>query len=189
MNVETISEGYIVRRDKGHPRPQAGCPRWVVTDAGVLLCSFVTSAGLGVNDFLPVIATSCDNGDTWSELQPIWPELRGRYAILANISRSGDDDLFLFGSRTPIDTPGETNWSDETSGLKANELIWSRSTDDGASWASPAVIPMPFPCAAEAPGPMLITAHGRWIAPYAPYNTFGPDLRVERNQVVVGLQP
>jgi hypothetical protein len=80
---------------------------------------------------------------------------------------------------------GEPFWSDTTQGLKQNELIWSRSTDGGATWTEPTVIPMPIPGAAEAPAAMCITLSGRWLAPYSPYSTFDPHLRVDRNQVVV----
>jgi hypothetical protein len=44
---------------------------------------------------------------------------------------------------------------------------------------------MPIPGAAEAPGAMCVTVRGRWLVCYAPYNTFDPSVRVERNQIVV----
>ena len=45
-------------------------------------------------------------------------------------------------------------------------------------------IPMPIPGSAEAPGPLTVTSRGRWIACYAPYNTFDPSVVVDRNQIV-----
>jgi hypothetical protein len=44
---------------------------------------------------------------------------------------------------------------------------------------------MPVSGSAEAPGTMCILNSGRWIAPYSPYNTFDPNLKVDRNQVIV----
>jgi hypothetical protein len=118
------------------------------------------------------------------EQGPIWPHLNNQWSIFASISRDAAGRLFLFGSRTPIDQPGEVFWSDATQGLKPNELIWSQSGDGGRSWTSPNVIPMPIAGAAEAPGTLCVTRDGRWLAPYSPYATFDPNLRVERNQVV-----
>jgi hypothetical protein len=46
---------------------------------------------------------------------------------------------------------------------------------------------MPIPGSAEAPGPLTVTTRGRWIAAYAPYNTFDPDVVVDRNQIVAVL--
>src|SRR5205823_10004983 len=124
-------------------------------------------------------------GQTWTEQGPIWPHLTGRWATFVSLSRDSEGCLFLFGSRTVIDQPGETFWCDATQGLKQNELIWARSTDHGRTWTDPAVIPMTIPGAAEAAGPMCLTRRGRWLAPYSPYNTYDPGLSVDRPQVVV----
>jgi hypothetical protein len=139
---------------------------------------------LGINDFQPMLARSADGGQTWSEAQPLWPHLTERYSIFGSVSRAPDGHLLYFGTRYPIDTPGESFWSDATQGLKANELFWSRSTDDGRTWAEPQVIPMPIPGAAEAPGALTVTRSGRMICCYAPYNTFNPQLAVDRSQIV-----
>ncbi len=71
--------------------------------------------------------------------------------------------------------------------MKQNDLIWARSRDAGRTWTRPNVIPMPIPGGAEAPGPMTVLRDGRWVACYAPYNTFDRDLVVDRNQVVVTM--
>jgi Neuraminidase (sialidase) len=143
----------------------------------------LTSA-LGTNDFLPMLYRSTDQGVTWSEQGPVWPHLQDRWSIFVSISRDAAGNLYLFGSRTPIEQPGESFWSEATQGLKPNELVWSRSADGGWTWTEPAVIPMSTAGAAEAPGALCVTRAGRWLAPYSPYPTFDPDLRVERNRVV-----
>jgi hypothetical protein len=142
------------------------------------------TAGLGTNDFFPMLYRSPDLGETWSEQGPIWPHLKERWSLFVSVSRDPAGRLFLFGTRCPVDRPGESFWSEATQGLKQNELVWATSTE-GHSWTDPAVIPMPIPGAAEAPGALCSTRSGRWLAPYSPYNTFDPGLRVERNQVVV----
>ena len=106
-------------------------------------------------------------------------------SLFVGLSRSPSGELFLYGTRTPIDAPGESFWSEASGGLKQNELVWARSSDSGRSWSRPAVIPMPQAGAAEAPGPMCITRQGRWVACYAPYPTFDPDVQVDRGHLVL----
>jgi len=179
-----IGEGYIARTTEGRRAIAAGS-RCVVTAAGDLLCSFMFTAALARNDFLPVLFRSRDGGETWHEQGPIWPALAERWSIFASISRDAVGQRYLFGSRCPVEQPGESFWCDATQGLKQNELIWARSTDHGVTWTEPAVIPMPVAGAAEAPGALCVTRTGRWLGVYSPYNTFDPALKVEQNQVMV----
>lgn len=185
MTFTVLGEGFVTRRPAG---PGLGAiaagPRTILRPGGDLLCSCVLSSGLGVNDFTPVLFRSTDYGWTWTEQGLVWPHLRQRWSMFASLSRNAGGQLFFFGSRTPIDRSGEPFWSDATQGLKQNELIWATSTDLGQTWSEPTPIPMPIPGAAEAPAPLCSTRHGRWLAPYSPYNTFDPALAVERNQVV-----
>jgi hypothetical protein len=184
MPLQTISEGWVSSRELGTPTAVAAGPRCAVTNEGDVVCTFMVQSKLGVNDFKPMLARSQDGGQTWSEGQLLWPHLRDRYSIFGSVSRAPNGELFFFGSRCPIDTPGETFWSDATQGLKPNELVWSKSVDGGRIWAEPKVIPMPIPGAAEAPGALTVTRSGRMICCYAPYNTFDPALVVDRNQIV-----
>lgn len=185
MKFTAIQEGYVSKREPGSATAVAAGPRSVVTSGGHLLCSFLVQSKLGVNDFLPVLSRSHDGGVTWEEAQPVWPHLAERWSIFCSISRAPDGELFLYGIRIPIDRPGESFWSEATQGIKANELIWARSDDEGRSWTEPREIPMPIAGSAEAPGAMCVTRSGRWLACYAPYHTFDPQVRVDRNQVVL----
>ncbi|MGE5601527.1 MAG: hypothetical protein ACM30E_00655, partial [Nitrososphaerales archaeon] len=137
---QTISEGWVSQRAPGTLTAIATGPRCAVTGRGDIVCTFMVQSNLGINDFQSMLARSSDLGLTWSEAQPLWPHLAERYSIFGSVSRSPDGDLLYFGTRYPIDTPGETFWSEETQGLKDNELIWSRSTDGGYSWLEPQVI-------------------------------------------------
>jgi hypothetical protein len=139
---------------------------------------------LGINDFRPMLARSTDGGETWSEAEPMWPHLTRDYSIFGSVSRAPDGALYYFGTRYPIETRGESFWSEATQGLKENELFWSRSTDAGHTWCEPQPIPMPIPGAAEAPGALSVLRSGRMICCYAPYNTFDPGLVVDRSQIV-----
>jgi hypothetical protein len=179
------SAGSVSIREANTPTSVASGPRCVVTIGRDLVCTFMVQSALGVNDFVPVIARSSDDGKCWGTERPIWPHLKQRFSIFGAISRSSDGDLYFFGTRTPIHAPGEPNWCEKTQGLKENELIWARSDSEGVAWSEPSLIPMFFPCAAEAPGALCVAQDGTWHACYSPYNTFDPQLAVPRNQVVL----
>ena len=187
MTFELLDEGFIYRCPAVGPEQAAVTSRCVVTREGDLLCSFVAQSALGQNDFVPCLAASSDGGATWETRGPIWPHLRDRYSVNCSISRSAEGGLFLFGSRTPRGQPGESFWCRETLGVLQNELIWSRSTDDGLNWLEPRPVSIPLPGAAEVPAPICVTRTGRWVAPYAPHNTFDPDLEVDLQHVVLML--
>jgi hypothetical protein len=89
--------------------------------------------------------------------------------------------------RWTIGSPGETFWSDATQGMKPNELVWSRSRDQGVSWSEPRAIPLDGEGSVESPGPLCVTRGGGWLACYSPYNTFDPAVVVDRGRVVVAL--
>lgn len=182
---QQIAQGFISLREPNTPTARASGPRCAVTREGEILCSFVVQEVSARNDFKMMLTRSRDGGATWTDERPIWPHLHARWSIFGSISRAPNGDAFLFGSRTPIDVPGESCWSDATQGLKQNELIWAVSTDGGRAWTEPAVIPMPIPGSAEAPGALCVTRAGEWHVCYSPYNTFDPAVAVDRNQVVL----
>jgi hypothetical protein len=179
--LETIAEGFVSRR----PGSATAGARCVVTAAGEILCSFMVQSALGQNDFVPLLARSSDGGISWSEPQAIFPDLAGRSSLFCSIGSRNSQDMFLYGIRIPIDSPGESFWSAATQGMKQNELFWSRSADQGITWTPPAPIPLDGNGSAEAPCPLLVTSTGRWIACYSPYHTFDADLAVDRARVVI----
>src|SRR5690242_10571893 len=115
----SVEQGTIFRAPGGAQAVAAG-PRLAQSAAGRILCSFMVQSKLGVNDFVPALASSDDEGHTWTARGPVWPHLRERYSIFCSISSAPDRDLFLYGTRTPIDSPGESFWRDESKGMKAN---------------------------------------------------------------------
>ncbi|MEO7651396.1 MAG: sialidase family protein, partial [Bryobacteraceae bacterium] len=172
----TIAEGFVARA------PVACGPRCVVNAAGEILCVFMVQSKLGINDFVPLMTRSTDGGLTWTEPAPVFaPEITAAWSIFCSVGPG----LFLHGIRTAIGEPGESFWSDETQGMKQNEVFWSRSPDDGKSWTAPTPIPMDGPGSAEAPCPLTVTRSGRWIAAYSPYNTFDASEQVIRERVVI----
>jgi hypothetical protein len=184
MEYQVLDEGFVYKcPPEARPEIAAG-PRLALAANGDVVCTYMLQSALGINDFVPVISRSRNGGRTWEQQGPIWPQLAKTESIFCSISRAPAGDLFLYGKRWTIDEPGESFWSDATQGMKPNELMWARSSDGGKSWSAPVAIPMPISGSAEAPGAMCVTRAGRWLACYAPYNTFDPDLKVERNQLV-----
>ena len=181
---EVLQEGIVTQRKPGTPTAAASGPRTAVTARGEIVCSCMVQSALGINDFKPMISRSRDGGTTWEEQGLIWPHLQETYSIFGSVSRAPDGTLFFFGSRTPIDEPGEPFWSESACGLKPNELIWAASDDGGTTWSEPKCIPTPIPGSAEVPGPLCIMRDGRWVCCYSLYNTFDPKVVVEHNQVV-----
>ena len=177
-------EGWVSRRQADTNTAMSMGPRCAVTRAGDILCTFMGQSALGINDFAPLQVRSRDGGRTWVEEGLIWPRLRDRWSIFGSLSRTPGGELLFFGSRTVVDEPGGPNWCDATQGLKQNELCWTLSRDDGVVWGEPTPIPMPIPGAAEVTGPICVARDGTWHACYSPYNTFDPDLVVDRSQLV-----
>jgi len=185
MTWERIGEGFVSERQPDTPTAVAAGSRCAVTPDGSVVSTYMVQSALGINDFVPTLSRSTDGGASWVEEGPIWPHLQGRYSLFVSVSRSPGGDLFLYGSQTPIDEPGESFWNEATQGMKQNELVWAKSTDGGRSWTEPHTIPVPIPGAAEAPGALCITRSGRWLGCYAPYNDLEASLEVDRGQIVL----
>ena len=185
MKFEILDQGFVYKCGPGGDESSAATSRCAVTRTGDILCSFMLQSDLGVNGFVPCLSRSNDSGASWQYEGPLWPHVREKYSMNPSISRSHDGELFLFGSKTPITEPGEPFWCQETLGILQNELIWSRSLDDGRTWTEPQAVPVPLPGAAETPAPLCVTRSGRWLGPYAPHNTFDPDLEVDRGHTVI----
>jgi len=184
LKFELMSEGFVSRRQPNTPTAVAAGSRCVVANDGQLICTYSVQSALGTNDFVPMLSRSSDAGETWREQGPIWPHLAPTHSLFGSLSRSRAGELFLFGMSTPIDRPGEPSWCEQTQGLKQNQLMWAQSTDDGRTWTDPVVVPPPTRGSVEVGGALCVTRAGRWIGCYAPYNTFDPNLHVDRNQVV-----
>ncbi|MCC7196409.1 MAG: exo-alpha-sialidase [Gemmatimonadaceae bacterium] len=183
IQFDVLEQGDVFRAPVSTPSSVAG-PRCVIGRDGNVVCTFNAQSKLGINDFVPMITHGDSQGRNFSAATPIWPELREKYSIFSNVSRGRNAELFLFGTRTKIDQPGETYWSDHTKGLKANEFIWSSSRDDGRSFSPPTAFPLPYPGSAEVPGALLVTRAGRWIGPYSPYNLMDGSAKVQTERVI-----
>ncbi|KKS44686.1 MAG: hypothetical protein A2Y13_02340 [Planctomycetes bacterium GWC2_45_44] len=185
MKFEIIETGYVYKTAIDCTDKVAVGSRCAVSSREEILCTFMIQKKLGGNDFKPVLCRSFDHGKTWTKPNLIWPDLQDKFSIFGSISKGTNGEYLFFGQRTVIDKVGESFWCEATSGLKANELIWAKSCDNGATWSKFTVIPMPVPGAAEAPGAMCVARDGSWYCCYSPYKTFNPDIAVKINQVIM----
>lgn len=183
--IELVDERVVSTRQASTSTAVACGPRCALVGENEIVCTFMVQSKLGVNDFVPLLSRSHDGGKSWQDERPLWPNLRENWSIFGSVSRAPKGELMFFGTRTPIERPGEPNWSAITMGLKQNSLIWARSDDGGRTWTDPVAIPMEIAGSAEAAGPMCVTRDGRWLACYAPYNTFDTDLVVDRQQLAL----
>jgi Neuraminidase (sialidase) len=185
MRFEKISEGFVRQNEAEEDGLISAGPRSALArDGAELLCTYALTKELGTNDFVAVLSRSSDGGQTWSHEGPVFSTWRSQYSIAGSICRAPSGEHYFHAMRTPIDVPGETFWNDATSGMKQNDLVWTRSQDDGRTWQEPSVVPMHAPGSAEAPGALCVKRNGDLLLPYAPYNSF--ELTdVERNHVVV----
>ena len=184
MQFVTLDEGFVSLQPEKGPTSTVCGSRAALADNGAIICNYQTQTKLGSNDFKPNISRSLDDGKTWKYQGLMWPHLAMSYSIFGSVSPGLDGELLFFGNRTPIGEPGENFWSDATQGIKQNELIWAMSQDDGRTWSEPHPFQMPIAGAAESPGAMCATREGSWVCCYAPYNTFDPEVLVDRNQIV-----
>lgn len=212
-HFDVVDQGDACRYAMGAGRGLCCGPR-VVRLRDELVCTYMQSSNLGINDFVPMLMRSGDGGRTWQPQGQVFPSHADRFSLFMNLSRAHSGELFLFGTRTVVERPGEPNWSEATQGLKENQLAWSRSSDGGRTWLPPRAFALPFPGSAELPGPLCVIARDRkpaaggpagdeafkgisptgagaadagrerWIGVYAPYNTFDPSLKVDRDQLV-----
>ena len=178
---EVIDEGFVVLG------PLGACSRVAVVAPDEFVCTYLTRSGAGTLDYTMESARSTDGGRTWVATGAIWPDLVGRTSMSVALSQAPNGDLFLYGTSTPAEDPHASWWQPERLALKQNDLVWARSRDGGRTWSRPAIIPMPIAGSAEAPGPLTVTGSGRWIACYAPYNTFDESEVVDRSQIVAIL--
>lgn len=157
--------------------------RCAVLPDGKLICVFNTESGAGINDFLPCAAYS-EDGMSWTEAKPIWPELIGTRAHTAVVRNTEDGRISLCGIGFDVDHPGENWWSDDLAAMKTNYITVSVS-EDGYHFPLPEFIrPIPGE-AAENPGGMLVDKEGHFHILYSPYPTIEDSKKPDTGHMVI----
>lgn len=176
-----IAEGDVFATTKENSCTSG--PRTAVLRDGSLACTFMINSKGGANDFVPMIAYSAD-GSTWTEAQPVWPELVGKKSAFVSLRSAGDGQVCLAGKAWDIAYPGEAFWSDEAAGMKENKLVFSIS-GDGHTFPLPTEVDVPFYGSAEQPGGMLAEDGGKLTMIYSPYPTIEKKETADHNCMVI----
>lgn len=142
-------------------------PRIAKLPGGGYVCVFMVHNKGGCNDFVPMAAYS-EDGLTWGESTPIWPDLIDQKSVFVSVRNTGDGRVCLGGKMFPIDVLGESFWSNEIGGMKENQLVYALS-EDGRSFPALKTVDLPYYGSAENPGGMLCDADGTMTMIYAPY--------------------
>jgi len=126
MDIEILHQGFVAKQEAEQYTEVAVGPRAAVTRQGDVVCTYMAQSALGVNDFVPMLARSDDQGITWQEQGPLWPRLTGRQSLFGSISRSPSGILAAYGMSTPIDRPDEPFWSEANHGLETEQPVLGR---------------------------------------------------------------
>ena len=119
---KVISEGNIYETTQDSI--VASLSRTAVLPDGRIACSFSIRSGPASIDTIPMISYSND-GITWGNAKPIWPEISDKEALHMSIRRGLDGQISMAGMHAYMESPDEINWSDEVHGMKENRLVYS----------------------------------------------------------------
>lgn len=152
--IEILGTGRLDQRESAFPQA-------VQLPDGNILCSFSVGGGQyarGGTDW----ARSSDGGETWSLEGTILPPTNDPPTtnfLKLTLSPDGKT-IYAYGSR-------DFRGGDESFGEVKCEPIFCTSTDNGHTWSTPQVIPMPVDCPLEISHGLLPVASGRLLAPSA----------------------
>ncbi len=174
-SLQILSTGRLDERDSAFPQA-------VQLPSGDVLCSFGVGGGQFVHGGTDWVR-STDGGLTWRlEGTLLPPTSDPPSANFLKLSLSADGKtIYAYGTRY---------WGsiDDKFGERRGEALFCVSTDDGRSWSSPQVIPMPD-VPLEVSHSMLPLASGRLL--FNPYETYAEETLKERGilQAAAEAQP
>ncbi len=154
--IEVMDSGHVDRGD-------AGFPTVVRLDNGELICGFNRGGPHATGG--THCARSTDGGRTWSYQAAILE--RTEDPVKTNhlrLSRTADGTVLAYGQRDQRQATAD--------GVERGdcEPVLCRSTDGGATWSQPQVIPFQIPGPYEISNPIVVTGDGRWLAPAATFH-------------------
>lgn len=159
--------------------------RTAVLPDGKLICSFMSNSASGVNNFIPWVCYSEDNGESWSEPVCLWKDyVVGKHSVFGSVRNTLDGRICYCGSSTPIAYDGQKFWSNKIGGMLENKLVFSIS-NDGYNFPEFTEVDLPYYGAAELPGGMLVDKDGTIMILYSPYRTIEQKEDTKVNQMVI----
>ena len=159
--MQIVDQGIAVRSEPNSPRQSCAFPGICITPTGRWLVTLrAAPAKASLVNQRPLVCWSDDEGQSWSD--PIAPFVAPK--------RDGVPGSFRTAYATPLadgsviaalcwvdDTePARAFFNDETEGLLDTQICLSRSSDNGATWSSPALVDTaPIDVPAPLTGPIL----------------------------------
>jgi hypothetical protein len=176
--VEVVATGIVWENPDPDARSlHAWHPTLADLGGGRWLCSFDVASAVLAPDYGTWLASSDDDGATWSEPWPMaagWGD-PGATTHSLRITRLRDGSFVAAGARWLRDGRYARGLNRETSGWCPMELVLSRS-HDGRAWSRPTVITPPLD------GPTFEVCHrivilpdGRWLWPTSTWRGWDGD--------------
>ncbi len=161
---DVVSSGVIYRCESGL---QGYYPRVVKTSEDEFVCSFVASEALETLDMHPMIAMTTGIGQNWTLEGSV--DFANGYSETGFISRGSHGLLFCLGGRWPIvsDSPDTPIIDSETCGMRRNEMVLRRSSDNGNSWSEPEIIAHGVDAPLEIPTGVVTLSNGDLLVSFS----------------------
>jgi hypothetical protein len=186
--IEIEDSGLIYANPKPHLRSrQATFPTVIRLPSGALLAAFMVGEAFESADGHTELARSIDEGQTWEQLGPL-PVGPTPHPVSESgrLSLAADGTVLCYGPRFDRSDPERSIGNAATNGLIDCEAVLYRSRDEGRSWSSPAVLPIPLPGPYEIASPIVVLSDGRWLAPLSTWRNWeGEKLAGEKALALV----
>ncbi len=167
MSIDASRTGLIYRNPKPHlVSRHAYFPSLAVLPDGRLFAGFDIGSAFEAVDVRTHFAVSSDQGETWSEPQPVSvPAFAKPFSGTCRFSLSPNDELIGIGALWDRSRADEGLASNETGGFTETHPFLIRADAHSLQWETPAWIETPLSGPFEICSPVFYTMDGTWLWP------------------------